>query len=137
MRSCISAGVSRCMQALIQSGALASVCVCAHVYVCAFVCLKTILLPHYLVSCSPALMRCLTVTVVIKVKPRPKHRGRRADFAGPQCECECVHAKKLAKPLYTLFKNIKRETVTSARGKWVEFCSITYALNSLIERMWV
>lgn len=74
MRSCISSGVSRCMKALIRSRALASVC--AHVYACAFVCLKTIPLPHYPVSSSPALMRSLTITVVIKVKPRPKHRIR-------------------------------------------------------------
>ena len=74
MRSCISAGVSRCMQALIQSGALASVCVC--VCECVFVCLRTILLPHYpTVSSSPALMRSLTVTVLIKVKPRPTNRN--------------------------------------------------------------
>lgn len=74
MRSCISSGVSRCVKALIRSRALASVC--AHVYACAFVCLKTIPLPHYPVSSSPALMRSLTITVVIKVKPRPKHRIR-------------------------------------------------------------
>ena len=76
MRSCISAGVSRCMQALIQSGALASVCVCMCVCECVFVCLRTILLPHYpTVSSSPALMRNLTVTVLIKVKPRPTNRN--------------------------------------------------------------
>ena len=148
MRSCISAGVSRCMQALIQSGALASVCVC--VCECVFVCLRTILLPHYpTVSSSPALMRSLTVTVLIKVKPRPTNRNTHTHTSihTPShtsqnhtvhvcvyvCVCVCVRAHTAGFCIYGFIAHKKRDKSEQTMG-WSPEGS---HMISFIEKMWV
>lgn len=135
------------MSAGAQSGALASVCVCV------YVCLRTILLPHYqTVSSSAALMRSLTVTMVIKVKPRPKHRNIHTHtrthkqapthFAGPQFVCaplqKVTHLLRVASLCMDL--NAKKKLARTFQGAngWSFFPpDPTHDPNNFRGIMWV